>query len=61
MRWRSKKMAISLNGFLANQFANKDNFIAHYETTGNEILNELSVKIGGFIWYWYRGNSNGDR
>lgn len=45
----AKKMAISLNGFLANQFANKDNFIAHYETTGNEILNELSVKIGGFV------------
>lgn len=45
----AKKMAISLNGFLANQFANEDNFIAHYETTGNEILNELSVKIGGFV------------
>ena len=23
--------------------------MAHYETTGNEILNELSVKIGGFV------------
>lgn len=45
----AKKMAISLKGFLANQFANEDNFMAHYETTGNEILNELSVKIGGFV------------
>lgn len=45
----AKKMAVSLNGFLANQFANEDNFMAHYETTGNEILNELSAKIGGFV------------
>lgn len=45
----AKKMAKELNGFLANQFANKDNFLAHYETTGQEIINQLPEKISGFI------------
>lgn len=45
----SRKLAKELNGFLANQFANEDNFLAHYETTGNEILDQLPVKIGGFV------------
>ncbi len=45
----SKKFAKEINGFLANQFANKDNYLAHYETTGMEILDQISEKIGGFV------------
>ena len=45
----AKKMAEEKNGFLANQFANKDNFNAHYETTAKEIIDKLPEKIGAFI------------
>lgn len=45
----AKKTAEKLNGFLANQFANNDNFLAHYETTGKEILEQVPEKIGGFV------------
>ncbi len=45
----AKKMAIKTNGFLANQFSNKDNFLAHYETTGEEIIKQTPEKIGGFV------------
>lgn len=45
----AKELAEELNGFLSNQFANEDNFLAHYETTGVEILNQLSEEIGGFV------------
>ncbi len=45
----AKKLAKEKNGFLSNQFANKDNFQAHYETTGKEILEQISEKIGGFV------------
>ena len=45
----AKKMAKKINGFLANQFENEDNFLAHYETTGEEILKQLPEKIGGFV------------
>lgn len=45
----AKKKAEELNGFLANQFANKDNFLAHYETTGSEILEQIKEPIGGFV------------
>jgi len=44
----ARNLAKRLNGFLANQFANKDNLLAHYETTGQEILNQLPEEIGGF-------------
>ena len=33
----AKKLAKQINGFLANQFSNFDNFLAHYETTAEEI------------------------
>lgn len=46
---KAKELAKTLNGFLANQFANKDNFLAHYETTGEEIIKQLSEEIGGFV------------
>ena len=45
----AKKMSERINGFLSNQFSNKDNFLAHYETTGNEILEQIPEKIGGFV------------
>ncbi len=45
----AKKLAKEKNGFLSNQFANKDNFQAHYETTGKEILEQISEQIGGFV------------
>ena len=45
----AREMARKLNGFLANQFASKDNFLAHYETTGEEIIKQIPDKIGGFV------------
>lgn len=45
----SKKMAKEMNGFLANQFANRDNYLAHYETTGEEISNQITGEISGFV------------
>ena len=45
----AEEMAKVKNGFLANQFANIDNFLAHYETTGEEIIKQLPEKIGGFV------------
>ena len=38
----AKKLAKELNGFLANQFENEDNILAHYETTGKEILEQMT-------------------
>lgn len=46
---KAKKMAVEINGFLANQFSNEDNFLAHYETTGEEILRQVHAPIGGFV------------
>ncbi len=43
------KMAKANGAFLANQFENKDNFLAHYETTGKEIIEEVPEEIGAFI------------
>lgn len=45
----AKKMALKVNGFFTNQFANQDNFLAHYETTGEEILKQIPEEIGGFV------------
>ena len=45
----AKKYAKENNAFLANQFANEDNFKAHFETTGEEIINQLPEKVGGFV------------
>lgn len=46
----AENLAKKINGFLANQFENQDNILAHYETTGKEILEQLEEKeIGGFI------------
>ena len=45
----AKKMAEREGAFLANQFANEDNFRAHFETTGAEILKQLQEYVGGFV------------
>ena len=45
----AKKMAKEDKGFLANQFASKDNFLAHYETTAEEIIKQVPEDIYGFI------------
>lgn len=45
----AKNKASEINGFLANQFANGDNFLAHYETTAEEIIKQLPEEIAGFV------------
>ena len=45
----AKKYAEENNAYLANQFANPYNVLAHYETTGKEIIDKLGEKIGGFV------------
>ena len=45
----AQNLAIKKGAFLANQFANTDNILAHYETTGQEIINQLPEDIGGFV------------
>ena len=45
----AKKLAQNINGLFTNQFSNRDNFFAHYETTGEEILNQLTKPISGFV------------
>lgn len=44
----AKKYAIENNAFFSNQFENKNNVLAHYETTGKEIIEKLD-NIGGFV------------
>lgn len=45
----AQKLAKQIGGFLANQFENEDNILAHYETTGQEIVNTLPEEVGGFV------------
>ena len=45
----SKEYAKKNNAFLANQFANANNVLAHYETTGKEIIDSVGEMIGGFV------------
>ena len=44
----AKKYALKNDAFYANQFENENNVLAHYETTGKEIIEKLS-NIGGFV------------
>lgn len=45
----AKEYAENNNAFLSNQFENKYNVLAHYETTGKEIVDKLDDNIGGFV------------
>ena len=44
----AKEYIIKHNAFYSNQFENEDNVLAHYETTGKEILDSLK-NIDGFV------------
>ena len=46
---KAKEMAKKLNGFCPCQFENKENIMAHYLTTGKEILQQVTEDIGGFV------------
>ena len=37
------------NAFFSNQFENESNVLAHYETTGKEIIDDMNEEIGGFV------------
>lgn len=37
------------NAFYSNQFENENNILAHYETTGKEIVDKLGNDISGFV------------
>ena len=45
----ARKMVQNNNAFLANQFASEDNFLAHYETTAKEIIDQVPERIYGFV------------
>ena len=45
----ARKFAKNNNGFLCNQFENQDNVLAHYETTGTEILENLNGNVDAFV------------
>lgn len=45
----ARNLAKKNGGFLANQFANQDNLLAQYETTGQEIINQMPEEVGGFV------------
>ena len=45
----AEKLAKEKNGFWTNQFANTDNILAHYETTGEEIIRKLPKEVCAFI------------
>lgn len=45
----AKKKAKEINGFYANQFENLNNYLAHYETTAEEIIKQLPEKPYAFI------------
>ena len=46
---QKKKQRKKNNAFFSNQFENKNNVLAHYETTGKEIIEQLGSDIGGFV------------
>lgn len=45
----AEKLAKKINGYWTNQFANRDNFLAHYEMTGEEITVKINERISGFV------------
>ena len=46
---RAKEYAEEVKGFLANQFSNQDNYLAHFETTGEEIVKVYREDIEAFV------------
>ena len=45
----AKEFAKENNGFLCNQFENQDNVLAHYKTTGKEIVEGLNGDVDAFV------------
>ena len=45
----AEEYATKNNAFLSNQFENENNILAHYETTGKEILTSLGKDVDGFV------------
>lgn len=45
----AQKMSKENGYFLVNQFENTDNYLAHYDTTGKEIVEDIPEEIGAFI------------
>ena len=45
----AEEMAAKDGYFILNQFANKDNYMAHYKTTGPEIWNDTNGTITHFV------------
>ena len=45
----ANEMTNNGEGFILNQFANKSNYLAHYDTTGPEIWNQTEKKITHFV------------
>lgn len=46
---KAKEMAKNPKYFMANQFANEENWKAHYETTGEEIWKQTNGKVTHFV------------
>ena len=46
---KAEQEAKKENTFLLNQFKNKDNIEAHFQTTGQEILKQISKRIDYFV------------
>ena len=44
----AREYANTNDAFYSNQFSNKDNMLAHYETTGKEIIEKIG-EVGGFV------------
>jgi len=45
----AEKMAVEEGYFILNQFANQDNYLSHYHTTGPEIWNDTHGKVTHFV------------
>ena len=46
---KAEKYSKENKAFFSNQFENEDNVLAHYETTGKEIVEKLGNNIAGFV------------
>ena len=45
----AKRLSKEMNGFLVNQFANENNILAHYNTSGQEMIEQLPEEVYGFV------------